>query len=71
MTELRLHRDLYTAAAVEGAVKALGRFGAFEVAELGAYHLVRITASSPAREAKLSRELGNYALGLTRQGPLS
>lgn len=71
MTELRLHRALYTADAVDGAVKVFARFGTLEVAEVGDHRLVRITASSPARETKLARELANYALGLTQQGALS
>ena len=71
MTELRLHRALYTADAVEGAVKLFARSATLEATDVGAHRLVRITAPSPARETKLSRELANYALGLTQQGALS
>lgn len=71
MIERRFHRELYPTAAVDGAVAVFARFARFEVAEEGDYRVVRITAKRPEREPKIALELGNYALGLTRQEALS
>lgn len=71
MIERRFHRDLYPAASVDGAVKVFEKFARFEVADEGDYRVVRVTAKRPERELKVARELGNYALGLTRQGGIS
>lgn len=71
MIERRFHRDLYPTAAVDGAVKVFERFARFEVTDEGDHRVVRITAKKPERETKIALELGNYALGLTRQGGLS
>jgi len=69
--ERRFHRDLYPTAAVDGAVKVFERFARFEVVDEGDYRVVRVSAKRPERERKVALELGNYALGLTRQGGLS
>ncbi|MDB4930323.1 MAG: hypothetical protein JWM10_2807 [Myxococcaceae bacterium] len=71
MIERRFHRELYPPAAVDGALKVFERFATFELADEGDYRVVRISAKRPERELKVARELGNYALGLTRQGGLS
>ena len=71
MIERRFHRDLYPTAAIDGAVQVYERFARFELAEEGDYRVVRITAKKPEREQKIAQELGNYALGLTRQVGLS
>lgn len=71
MIERRFHRDLYPSTAVDGAVKMFERFARFEVADEGDYRVVRVSAKRPERERKVALELGNYALGLTRQGGLS
>lgn len=71
MIERRFHRELYPTVAVDGAVKIFERFARFELVDEGDYRVVRITAKRPEREQKISFELGNYALGLTRQGGLS
>lgn len=71
MIERRFHRDLYPAAAVEGAVKVFERFARFELADDGDYRVVRITSKRPEREQKVALELGNYALGLTRREGLA
>lgn len=71
MIERRFHRDLYPTAAVDGAVKVFERFARFEVVDEGDYRVVRVSAKRPERERKVALELGNYALGLTRQGGLS
>lgn len=68
MTELRFHQDLYPATAVDEAVGVYNRFASFELAEDAAHRIVRVSASSPARERHISLELANYALGLTIQG---
>ena len=68
MTELRFHRDLYVDTAVDEAVKVYDRFASFELAEEPSHWVVRVSASSPARETLVSRELANYALGLTIKG---
>ena len=71
MIERRFHRDLYPTAAVDGAVKVFEGFARFELADEGDYRVVRITAKRAEREQKVAQELGNFALGLTRQGGLS
>ena len=68
MTELRFHRDLYVDTAVDEAVKVYDRFASFELAEEPSHWVVRVSASSPSREQLVSRELANYALGLTIKG---
>jgi hypothetical protein len=65
MTELRLHRELYSGAQVDASVKVFERFGTFELAEEPSHWVVRITCKTPARERQIQRELGNYVLGLT------
>jgi hypothetical protein len=67
-TELRLHRDLYEAAAVEAAVGVYAPHATIERADEPAAWVVRISAASPARERRVAGELGNYALGLTVKG---
>jgi hypothetical protein len=69
--ERRFHRELYPDAALDGALEVFARFASFERADEGDYRVVRITAKRPERELKVARELGNYALGLTRRGVLS
>ena len=71
MIERRFHRELYPAAAVDGAVQVFARFAQFEVVDEGAHRVVRITAKRPDRERKIALELGNYALGLTRREGLT
>lgn len=71
MIERRFHRDLYPAAAVDGAVKVFAGFAGFAVVDEGDYRVVRITAKRPERERMVALELSNYALGLARSGVLS
>lgn len=71
MTELRFHRDLYDGPAVDEAVKLYERHGAFELVQDPAYWVVRVTAKTAPKERALSRELSNYALGLTVKGKKS
>ena len=71
MTELRFHRDIYDGTAIDEAVKMYERHGAFELAQDPAYWVVRVSSKSANRERTLSRELSNYALGLTVKGKKS
>jgi hypothetical protein len=68
MTELRFHRALYDVSAVDEAVKLYERFGASEKETGDTHWVVRVTAATEARERKVSRELANYALGLSIKG---
>jgi FPC/CPF motif-containing protein YcgG len=68
VTALRLHRELYTASAVRGAVEVFARYATITTEDTGDYCVVTVTAKTPERALKVARELGNYALGLTRQG---
>lgn len=63
MIEVRLHRDLYRASAVEEATRAYSAHGSVTLAEEGEYFLVRVEAEGVERE--LADELANAALGLT------
>jgi hypothetical protein len=71
MTEVRLHRELYDGPAVDEAVQTFGRFGALERADDPAFWVVRIACKTAARETQVSRELSNFALGLTVKGKKS
>jgi hypothetical protein len=71
MTELRLHRDIYTVEAITEALRVFTRFGRFERADEGSYHVLRVTAKTPEREKHIVRELGNHVLGLTRRAEVS
>lgn len=68
MTALRLHRELYTEGAVRGAVEVFAPYAHILTEDDGDYRVVTVTAKTPERALKVARELGNYALGLTRQG---
>jgi hypothetical protein len=68
VTELRLHRELYDGAAVDGALKVYAPHATFERVEQPSHWVVRITARSPERERRVAGELANYALGLTVRG---
>jgi hypothetical protein len=65
MVELRLHRELYSSAAIEAAVQIYSPHAEIELGDEGLHRLVRVRASSPAREERVAGELGNYALGMT------
>lgn len=65
MIELRFHRGLYAGKALDEALKTYGSFATFEQAEEPTHWVVRVTATSPARERKIADELANFALGLT------
>lgn len=67
MRECRLHKDIYSAEAVAGAVEVYTRFAEITVGDEGEHRVVRVAGKTPARERKVALELANYALGLTRQ----
>ncbi|MGE0789860.1 MAG: HxsD-like protein [Sandaracinaceae bacterium] len=65
MRELRFHRALYRGESVDEAAKKLDRFATITRAEEEGHWVLRIEASSPARERRVADELANFALGLT------
>jgi hypothetical protein len=65
--ECRLHRDLYDARVVEGAVAVYARFAEITVRDEAHHRVVSVSAKTPARERKIALELANYALGLTQK----
>ena len=68
MVELRLHRELYDAAALEAALQIYAPHAEIELGDDGPHRVVRVRAASPERERRVAGELGNYALGMTMRG---
>ena len=68
MTELRLHRDLYHAAAIDEVLGVFAPHGTLVRKEEPSHWVVEINSRSPERERRVAGELGNYALGLTAKG---
>ena len=62
---LRFDREIYAGEAVDEAVKIYSPYAEFELSESPSSWEVTLKAKSEARERKIARELGNYALGLT------
>ena len=71
MTEVRFHREIYTADAVTESLRVFARFGTFARMSDGDYDVVQVTAKTPARERHIVRELGNHVLGLSRRPEVS
>ncbi|MFO0598967.1 MAG: HxsD-like protein [Myxococcaceae bacterium] len=67
MTRLSFDKSLYAGKAVDEAVKTFDRFATFALSETGDAWVVEVTAKNPAQEVRLTRELSNFALGLTVQ----
>ena len=67
MIEVRLHRGLYRAAAVDEAVTIYGPYATLERCDGTDHWGVRVTApeGKAARERTIAGELANYALGVT------
>jgi len=63
--ELRFHRELYDGKAVDEAIQTFTRHATLEPVEDATDWVVRISATSEARERKIANELSNFALGLT------
>jgi hypothetical protein len=65
MTELRFHRELYAAAAVDTAAEALARHATIERAEEPPYQVVRVHCDDTTRERAIAGTLANLALART------
>lgn len=65
MTELRLHRELYSGEAIDAAVEAFAGLARFELREEGEHWLVVIAECDGERDREIAGEFSNYALGLT------
>lgn len=65
MTELSFARDLYQQAALDDAVATYARFAEIQLLAEEARFVVRVTSTSPEREARVLLELANHALGRT------
>lgn len=65
MIELRFHRELYDATAVDEALKTFDGYATFERDDVPSHFVVRLTAGEDARERRIAAELSNFALGLT------
>jgi hypothetical protein len=65
--ELRFHRDLYAAAAIDAAVAQLVRFAAIERSDDPPYSVVtvRVEGDDAARERAVAGTLANIALART------
>ena len=66
-TWLRLHRDLYVAAAIDEAIELYRNHAEITRTDESGYVVLSIASQRPARAEKVARELANYALGLTIQ----
>lgn len=67
MIELRLHSGLYTQAAIEEAIGLYQSHAEITRTEEGEHVVLRIASQRPGRAEKVTKELANYALGLTIQ----
>lgn len=65
MKELRFHKAIYPASAVDEAVRVFSPHAQIDRREEGEEWIVEVTAKAPARERRVAGELGNYALGLS------
>lgn len=65
MRELRFDKTLYEGTQVDAAVKLYAGYGTLTLEDSDAAWIVRVEASSRARERRLAGELANYALGLS------
>ncbi len=65
MRELRFPKDVYLGEQVDAAIKTYDAFATIETLETDSAWVVRISASSRARERRVAGELGNHALGAT------
>jgi hypothetical protein len=66
--EVRLHRHIYAAAAVDEAVTVYGPYATLDRCDAGEHWGVRVSVGAPAKERRVAGELANYALGLTVKG---
>ncbi len=66
---LDLHMDFYPRAAIDAAVAAFARFGAFVVEARAPYHRVLLPERPAVGASVLAREFANYALAAAALGP--
>jgi len=68
--ELRQHRALYPALAVDDAVRTFAPHARLERADDTSHHVVRISdaLADDAAEREIAGALGNWALGLSIKG---
>ena len=64
---LRLHSDLYVAAAIDEAIGLYRNHAEITRTDENGYTVLSIASQRPARAEKVAKELANYALGLTIQ----
>jgi hypothetical protein len=62
--EVRLHRELYKASAVDEAVAVYTPYATLERFDQADHWGVKVSASGDRRERRVAGELANYALGL-------
>jgi len=67
VSELRLHRELYLASAIEEAIGLYAAHAEITRGDEGDHVVLRIASARPGRAVRVARELSNYALGLTIQ----
>jgi hypothetical protein len=65
LIEVRLHRELYTAAAVEAAMQVYAPYAGLERHDDADHWGVRVSAPAAERERRVAGELANYVLGVT------
>ena len=66
MRAVRFHREIYRAAAVDEAVRALDRCASFVRKEEPEHWVVEVSAATEGRERRVALELANHALTLSR-----
>jgi hypothetical protein len=67
VSELRLHRALYTTGAIDAAVELYAAHAKIARREDGEHVVLDIDSDRAGRAQRVAHELGNYALGLTVQ----
>jgi hypothetical protein len=65
MRTLRFHHEIYSAEAIEEALRAFEAHAELSHRQEAPYFEVTLTAKSAADEAALAGELSNYVLALT------
>lgn len=69
MIELRFHKELYSAEALDRAAAAYEAFARVERADEAGYFVTRLTAlPSEGDESETAAEFANYVLGATVDG---
>jgi hypothetical protein len=67
VSDVRLHRSLYDAGAIDAAIATYTSHAKIEKRDDGEHVVVSVTSERAGRAEKVALELGNYALGLTVQ----